>query len=441
MAECFVGKSTLHGTIVCPPNKSYMEREVLISPMVNGTTRITNAVFSGKTEAAIGAALALGAMVKRRTHDSITLEGTGGIEPVSNLIDAGNSATTARISTAISALSRMPMVIRGDQSLSKRPISELAKPLNELGASVHSTNGGLPVYVSGPMIGGRADLDATVSSQFVSALLIAGANAARGVQLNLLGKPVSKPYIDATVALLGMHGVKAIHHSTGKRIWQHRHYNDLDKVRKDIYIVKPQEYKPLDFMVPSDASSLAILLSAGVLNGAYFKIGFSTGSLPQGDLAIMPILKRMGADVSIDDGFISVSASKLSGCSIDLRNNPDLLPPLQVLAAVAEGPLEFTNVGQARFKETDRISVPARNLRKLGFRVEERPDGMTISKDGPLHGAELDLQADHRTTMSFMGLAMNVGDCTIKGAECVAISYPGFVEQMRGAHADISIRK
>ena len=149
----------------------------------------------------------------------------------------------------------------------------------------------------------------------------------------------------------------------------------------------------------------------------------------------------MGAKISISKDVISVSAGRLKGCSIDLHDNPDLLPPMQVLAAVTDGPLQFTNVPQARVKETDRIGVPARELRKLGFSVDESADGMTITKNGDLRGAVLDLKQDHRTTISFMGLAMHIGDCTIKNAECVEISYPGFVKQMQEAHADISIRE
>ena len=167
----------------------------------------------------------------------------------------------------------------------------------------------------------------------------------------------------------------------------------------------------------------------------------SMGGLPQGDEAFVGILEELGAKVAVGADSISVeSPAELKGGSFDLGNTPDLLPPLAVLSLKSSGQIEITNAGHARLKETDRIAAIAREIPKLGVSARESADGVVLRRDGPLRGADLDSQNDHRLFMAFCMAGMFVGDCTVTDPGSVAVSYPDFVSEMNRMGAQISVR-
>ncbi|MGI0046969.1 MAG: 3-phosphoshikimate 1-carboxyvinyltransferase [Nitrosotalea sp.] len=418
--KCKVEKSKLSGTISCPPNKSYTHRAVFLASLAKGNSIIRNALLSRDTIATINACKVFGSKIT--VDDStVNVEGTGNIFPIGTDIDASNSGTTIRISAAIASLSDTKITLTGDSSLRKRPMQPLLDSLEKLGAECTSTNGTAPITVRGRIHGGNTSIFGSVSSQFISALLIAAPKTEQGITLDIEGELVSKPYLDATIAIMEKFGVKV---------------NTKAPYKK--YEIPKQNYNPTDFTVPADFSSMALLLSAAVLVGNDMTISAPVGDLPQGDKKMIAHLEKMGVKVSINDTVTVHVPPKLSGGRFDLSDTPDLLPPMAILALRVSSPIEIYNVKHARFKETDRIAILAKELSKIGVGVTEKEDGLILEAPKSPHGTELDSADDHRLFMAFCIVGMFVGDCTVTDPESVDVSYPDFIKEMNSIGAKIS---
>ncbi|MGI0089885.1 MAG: 3-phosphoshikimate 1-carboxyvinyltransferase, partial [Nitrosopumilaceae archaeon] len=303
----------------------------------------------------------------------------------------------------------------------KRPMQPLLDALEQLGARCTSTDGKPPITVIGKIRGGEVTIPGNVSSQFISALLIVAPKTENGVILNIEGELVSKPYLDVTIATMKKFGASV---------------KVLSPYKK--YTISRQEYTPIDFTIPSDFSSMALLLSAAVLVGDDLKISSSFGDLPQGDKEMITHLGKLGAKVNLGKDSISVKSPQLlEGGKFDLANTPDLLPPISILALKTSRPIEIYNVKHARFKETDRIAILAKELAKLGVLVQERDDGLILDAPKNLHGAELNSSDDHRLFMAFCIAGMFVGNCTVSDPESVDVSYPSFIEDLNKVGAKI----
>jgi 3-phosphoshikimate 1-carboxyvinyltransferase len=412
--NCRVEKSEIRGNIVCPSHKSYTHRAIFLASLADGKSIIKNILRSGDTNATINACKNFGVEIKDVGND-ITVSSTGELKIHSNTIDAANSGTTIRIATAISALSNDKIVLTGDSSLKKRPMQPLLDALESLGAKCSSSNGNPPISISGKISGGEVKIPGNISSQFISALMITAPKLENGLILNIQGKLVSKPYIDATITVMKKFGV-----------------NVETKTPYKKYIIPKQNYKSTTFVIPSDFSSLALLLSAAVLLGENLTIQISTGSMPQADEAIIDILEIMGVVITLDKNAIKIkSPEKLDGGKFDLSNSPDLIPAIAILALKTSKPIEIFNVEHARYKETDRIAVIARELAKLGIKVKEKKDGLVLNNSDNLTGADLNSENDHRLFMAFCIAGMYVGNCTISHPESVEISYPNFISEMK----------
>ena len=412
--NCRVEKSEIRGNIVCPSNKSYTHRAIFLASLADGKSIIKNILRSGDTNATINACKNFGVEIKDVGND-ITVSSTGELKIHSNTIDAANSGTTIRIATAISALSNDKIVLTGDSSLKKRPMQPLLDALESLGAKCSSSKGNPPISVSGRISGGEVKIPGNISSQFISALMITAPKLENGLILNIQGKLVSKPYIDATITVMKKFGV-----------------NVETKTPYKKYIIPKQNYKSTTFVIPSDFSSLALLLSAAVLLGENLTIQISTGSMPQADEAIIDILEIMGVVITLDKNVIKIkSPEKLDGGKFDLSNNPDLIPAIAILALKTSKPIKIFNVEHARYKETDRITIIARELTKLGIKVVEKKDGLVLNNSDNLTNADLNSENDHRLFMAFCIAGMYVGNCTISDPESVKISYPNFISEMK----------
>jgi 3-phosphoshikimate 1-carboxyvinyltransferase len=300
----------------------------------------------------------------------------------------------------------------------------LLDALSSIGAQCSSTDGKPPIKIKGKISGGNVTIPGNFSSQFISSLLICAPLTEYGINLTIEGNLVSKPYLDATIATMRKFGVSV------KTLIPYKRYTVL-----------PQIYKSTTFTVPIDFSSLALLLSAAVLNGEEIIVKGSIGNLPQGDEAFIDILEQLGVKVTINNEEIKIkSPQKLTGGKFDLSNSPDLLPPLAILALNSANPIEIVNVKHARLKETDRIAIIARELVKLGIKVQEKEDGLILESSENLIGAELNSENDHRLFMAFCIAGMYIGDCTITDPESVKISYPNFVEEMNSLGAKIQVQ-
>jgi len=421
--NCKVEKSKITGQIVCPPNKSYTHRAIFLASLAGNNSKVENVLFSADTIATIEACKKFGAEIEI-VNSSIIVKNSIKFDTNVPEIDTENSGTTIRIASSIASLFSKEITLTGDSSLQKRPMQPLLDALTSIGAQCSSTNGKPPIKIKGKILGGDVTIPGNFSSQFISALLICGPLTENGINLTIEGNLVSKPYLDATIATMRKFGVSV------QTLIPYKRYN-----------IPPQIYKSTTFTVPIDFSSLALLLSAAVLNGEEITVKGSIGNLPQGDEVFIDILEQLGVTVDVDDEKIKIkSLIKLKGGKFDLSNSPDLLPPLAILALNSSNPIEIINVKHARLKETDRIAIIARELVKLGVKIQEKEDGLILESSGDLRGVELNSENDHRLFMAFCIAGMHIGGCTITDPESVKVSYPNFIEEMNLLGAKIQVK-
>ena len=411
--NCRVEKTKISGTLVCPPNKSYTHRAIFLASLADGKSVIKNVLYSRDTNATISTCKSFGATIIQ-DNSSLTVNGIKEVKSPSE-IDASNSGTTIRIAAAIAALGKGKTVLSGDESLRQRPMQPLLDALESIGAKCSSANGKPPISITGKANGGEVTIPGNISSQFVSALMIMSPLTENGLVLNIEGDLVSKPYLDATITSIKKFGV------TVKTVKPYKNY-----------IISQQKYKPTAFTVPSDFSSLAMLLSASILLGDNITIKTTIDDLPQADKAIFDILKSLGIIVNIEKDNVTVQSQKpLNGGKFDLSNSPDLLPPLAILSLKSSKPIHIFNVKHARYKETDRIAILARELKKLGVSVEEKEDGLILESTDKLHSADLNSENDHRLFMAFCIAGMYVGSCTVSDPGSIDVSYPNFISDLK----------
>jgi len=416
----------LAGEVVAPPSKSYTHRAFAVGLLAKGESRITDPLIGLDTKATIDAAEILGAKISN-IHETWVVHGTGGnLKPKTDLIDAQNSGTTIRIMSAIAALSRKPIRLTGDESIKTRPMGPLIEALVKLGAKgkCEGPNGRPPVVVGECLVGGDIEITGAVSSQFISALLIACPYAREDVTLSVAEEPRSKPYIEITLEVLDAVGAKI------KR----------NKSLTDFKIDGRQVFSPLELKIPGDFSSAAFVLGAAALTESTVRVSNLNVRGAQGDKRIVELLREFGADVKVRGETVEVTGAGLTGIEADCSDNPDLVPILSVLGAVADGRTRLTNIHHLRFKETDRLRALATELRKLGANVEELPDEIRLNGVKQLKEAKLQSYGDHRMAMalSVAGLVAK-GETVVDGVESIPVSYPSFVEDMQKLGAQLKV--
>jgi len=418
--NCKVEKSKISGEINCPSNKSYTHRGIFLASLAGNNSKVENILLSADTKATIEACRKFGAIIE---VDNSTLVVKESIKIGTKVpeINTENSGTTIRIAIGIASLFSEKITLTGDSSIQKRPMQPLLDALSSIGAKCNSKDGNPPVTIEGSVSGGEIKIPGNLSSQFISSLLISAPLTQKGINLSIEGDLVSKPYLDATIATMRKFGV------TVQTLIPYKKYN-----------ISPQIYKNTTFTVPIDFSSLALLLSFTVLNGNNVIIKGSIGNLPQGDEAFIDFLEQLGVSVIISNDEIKVkSPDKLKGGVFDLRNSPDLLPPLAILSLISSEPIEIVNVKHARLKETDRIAILSRELPKIGINVEEKEDGLILESSGNLRSAELNSENDHRLFMAFCIAGTYIGDCVVTDSKSVEVSYPSFIQEMNRLGAKI----
>ena len=420
--NCKVEKSKISGEINCPSNKSYTHRGIFLASLAGNNSKVENVLLSADTKATIEACRKFGAIIE--IHNStIVVKKSIKIGTKVPEINTENSGTTIRIAIGIASLFSEKITLTGDSSIQKRPMQPLLDALSSMGAKCSSKDGKPPVTIEGSVSGGEIKIPGNLSSQFISSLLISAPLTQNGINLSIEGDLVSKPYLDATIATMRKFGV------TVQTLIPYKKYN-----------ISPQIYKNTTFTVPIDFSSLALLLSFTVLNGNNVIIKGSIGNLPQGDEAFIDFLEQLGVSVIISNDEIKVkSPDKLKGGVFDLRNSPDLLPPLAILSLISSEPIEIVNVKHARLKETDRIAILSRELPKIGINVEEKEDGLILESSGNLKSAELNSENDHRLFMAFCIAGTYIGDCVVTDPKSVEVSYPSFIQEMNRLGAKIEV--
>ena len=419
--NCKIEKSKLVGKITCPANKSYTHRAIFLAALSDGKSIVKKILRSNDTIATITACRGFGVEVEE-LENNVTINNTINQTVQNSIINAENSGTTIRIAIAIAALSGGNTTLTGDESLRKRPMQPILDALQTMGVKTESDDGKPPIHMNGKIQGKEININGDISSQFISALLIIAPRLPEGLIINVEGDLVSKPYVDLTIAIMKKFGVKV---------------KIEEKYKK--YVVEHQIYKSTTFSIPSDFSNLALLLSANILLGDGLNIEISLDDMPQGDEAIVDILERLGVNVTLEDDIITTkSPISLNGGKFDLSDTPDLLPAIAILALKSEKPIEIFNVKHARYKETDRIAIISKELKKIGLDVEEKDDGMILRKSSELHPAELNSENDHRLFMAFSIVGMFVGECTVSDPDAVKVSYPEFISDLVNTGAKIN---
>ena len=412
-----VSPSRVAGRVRAPPSKSYTHRAILAAGYSDEAT-VFDPLVSADTRATMRAVDAFGGTVARG-DDAVAVTGFDGRPAVPNdVIDCENSGTTTRLVTACGALADGLSVITGDGSLRSRPQGPLLDALRQLGGRAESTrgNGQAPLIVGGAVDGGRVSIPGDVSSQYITALLMAGAVTESGVEIELETALKSAPYVDITIEVLADFGIETERTAEGFRVEGGQSYHPTDG----------------EYTVPGDFSSMSYLLAAGAVAAADGEAVVVEGARPsaQGDSAIVEVLDSMGASVAWDRdaGEITVPRASLSGTTVGVGDTPDLLPTIAALGAVAVGDTVIENCEHVRSKETDRVEAMAEELSKLGASVTEEQDRLTVhGGESDLTGARVDGRGDHRIVMSLAvaGLAAD-GETTIEGGEHVDVSFPDF---------------
>ncbi len=406
------------GEVSPPPSKSHTHRAIVMSALSGGRCRISSPLFSFDTRATMDAVRAMGAAVEEK-EDSVTVDGSV-LHAPDRTIDVRNSGTTLRLMTGISSLFSEETVLTGDDSIRKRPMGPLLDTLSAAGVACVSDGGRPPVRVRGPIKAAELAVDGSVSSQFVSSLIMASPLTGRPTDVRILGHMVSRPYVDITVSMMGKFGV-GISEKDG------------------VFHAEPQHYRSFDYRVPADFSSAAFPLVAGGLAGKVAVRGMDMSD-PQGDRKIVDVLRKAGCEVSAEgDRAVCRNAGRPRAAEIDMGDIPDLFPIVAVLLSVAGGRSRLYGAPHLRFKESDRIALTERMLKTLGADIRGTDDGCIIEGVERLHGGRIEHGGDHRMMMAAAVASLVAdGPVSMEDDACWNVSYPGFPEQMASLGMDVS---
>ena len=431
--------SKIGGVVKAPPSKSYSHRAVILASLADGTSKLYDMLYSEDTLASIRVCESLGAEINR-TDDYLEVVGTGGklhnssTEP----IYLANSGTTLRLMTSVAALSDNEVVLTGDDSLKTRPMGLLMDALYYLGVDVKSLNDNekAPILIKPGYVGGETNILGNVSSQFISSILISSPLSGNGVKLYVLPEFKSRPYVDMTLDIMRKFGVKTHkgyylkHDDCGK---------EFQGCRVDEFVIRKQNYVACDYTVEGDYSSASYLLALIAINGGKARIKNLFRDSMQGDKYILDILQEMGVTVIRGEDYVEIASDgRLKAVDVDLSNAPDLLITVAVLAAMADGTSNITGVAHARVKETDRIDTTCRELEKLGCRLEEFEEGMSIT--GGVTSGVVDSHGDHRLAMAFSLIGVE-HDIEITNGEVFDVSFPDFIEAMAELGFELELKK
>ena len=404
----------LRGTITPPCSKSYAQRALAAALLATGRTTLRGIELCRDTRSAIAAIEALGATVEIIDDNTIAIE--GGFSPRTDRLNVGESGLSARLFTPIAALDNKPMCISGEGTLLHRPMSMMIEPLKELGVKVRDGGGRLPIEVCGPIRGGRVVVDGSMSSQFVTGLLIALPLAGRDTTVEVRGA-VSIPYIDMTLDTIERFGVEVM--------YQEGDYSEF-------FIEGEQSYQAVDYTIESDWSAAAMIMVAAAIAGEQVRITNLSTLSRQADTAICRALERAGASLVIEEDAITVSHRELEAFTFDATHCPDLFPALVALAAAAEGVSTIYGIVRLRGKESDRGEVLKEEYEKLGIEIElDYEENVMRVVGGKVSAAKVDSHDDHRIAMSLAITALRLNEeLEITNRECVAKSYPSFFEDL-----------
>ncbi|EKT61805.1 3-phosphoshikimate 1-carboxyvinyltransferase [Providencia burhodogranariea] len=411
--------SSINGTINLPGSKSVSNRALLLAAMAKGTTVLTNLLDSDDIRHMLNALSLLGVEYQLSSDKTrCSVQGLGGRLSHSNELEIflGNAGTAMRPLTAALSLAENNIILTGEPRMKERPIGHLVDALREGGAVIEylEQENYPPIRLRGGFSGGTVSVDGSVSSQFLTALLMAAPLAQQDTVLKISGDLVSKPYIDITLALMATFGIKVENHEY------------------QCFVIKGQQQyqSPGEYLVEGDASSASYFLAAAAIKGGTVRVtGIGRNSL-QGDTKFANVLEKMGAIIRWGDDFVECERGTLKGIDMDMNAIPDAAMTIGTVALFAKGETVIRNIYNWRVKETDRLYAMATELRKVGAEVEEGHDFIRIKPPVKLKHAEIETYNDHRIAMCFSLVALSDTPVTILDPGCTAKTFPNYFEQL-----------
>jgi len=409
--------SRAHGEVTIPGSKSLSNRILLLAALSQGTTQIDNLLDSDDVHHMLQALSQLGVSYELNAErNQCTVIGLDGplARGQEETIFLGNAGTAMRPLAAALCFGTGEFTLTGEERMFERPIGDLIEAMQLLGAEVdyQQTTGFPPLKIRArPLTAASVAIDGRISSQFLTALLMAAPLLKQPLTINVTGELVSKPYIDITLAVMQQFGVTVIN-------------NDY----QSFVIDGLQNYRsPGKILVEGDASSASYFLAAGAIGGGPVRVhGVGTASV-QGDIRFAEVLQQMGAQVSWSENWIEVAhQGRLTAVDLDLNHIPDAAMTIAVAALFAEGTTVIRNIYNWRVKETDRIAAMTTELRKLGAVVEEGQDYMAITPPQRVTPAAIDTYKDHRVAMCFSLAAFATSGIVINDPGCTAKTFPDY---------------
>ena len=403
------------GKITPPGSKSITNRALIIAALAQGKTVLRDALDSNDTFVMLDSLQRLNIEWNKDEQGTVSITGCSGKIPASGAeLWLENSGTSIRFLTAMCALGIGGYELDGNSRMRQRPIIHLVKALRELKVDVHCLHNtdSPPILVNSiGFPGGTVHIAGNLSSQYLSALLMVAPYAASPLEIIVEGELVSKPYIELTLNLMESFGVSVQH-------------DEMQRFR-----VTPQMYSAREYIVEPDASAASYFFAAAAITGGSVTIPNLHKKALQGDIKFVDALALMGCTIEWGDNYVKVTGGELRGIDIDMNAISDTAQTLAAVAVFANGPTRVRNVEHMRFKETDRIAAVVTELKKLGIKTEEHPDGYTIHP-GPMTPASIKTYDDHRMAMSFSLIGLKTPGIVIEDPDCTAKTYPHFFDDL-----------
>lgn len=409
----------IEGTINLPGSKSVSNRALLLAALAKGKTRLTNLLDSDDIRHMLNALKALGVQYQLSNNNTVCdIEGLGGEFKTNSPLELflGNAGTAMRPLAAALSLGSHDIVLTGEPRMKERPIGHLVDALRQGGASIDylEQTDYPPIRLRGGFKGGNVEVDGSVSSQFLTALLMTAPLAEQDTTITIKGELVSKPYIDITLALINTFGGKI----------ENQDYQQ--------FVVKGgQQYQsPEKYLVEGDASSASYFLAAAAIKGGTVRVtGIGKNSL-QGDIHFASVLEKMGAKIRWGDDYIECERGSLKGIDMDMNTIPDAAMTIATTALFAKGDTVIRNIYNWRVKETDRLAAMATELQKVGAIVEEGHDYLKVTPPQQLTTANIKTYNDHRIAMCFSLVALSDTPITILDPGCTAKTFPDYFDKL-----------